>query len=80
MLPGSLLRYHEKIKVATVVSLTVVSLTVAAVAVRSFCTIGQKLQAQGLLIHNVGVRSVVFNNIYLYTYIIYIYIYTYKRI
>ena len=56
MLPGSLLRYHEKFKVATVVSLTV-----AAVAVRSFCTVGQKLQAQGLLIHNVGVRSVVFN-------------------
>ena len=28
---------------------------------RSFCTVGQKLQAQGLLIHNVGVRSVVFN-------------------
>ena len=45
-----------KFKVATVVSLTV-----AAVAVRSFCTVGQKLQAQGLLIHNVGVRSVVFN-------------------
>ena len=48
MLPGSLLRYHEKFKVATLLSLSV-----AAVAVRAFCTVGQKLQAQGLLIQDV---------------------------
>ena len=52
MLPGSLLRYHEKFKVATLLSLSL-SLSVAAVAVRAFCTVGQKLQAQGLLIQDV---------------------------
>ena len=38
----------EKFKVATLLSLSV-----AAVAVRAFCTVGQKLQAQGLLIQDV---------------------------
>ena len=47
MLPGSLLRYHEKFKVSTLLSLSV-----AAVAA-PFCTVGQKLQAQGLLIQDV---------------------------
>ena len=40
--------YYEKFKVATLLSLSV-----AAVAVRAFCTVGQKLQAQGLLIQDV---------------------------
>ena len=40
--------YIEKIKVATLLSLSV-----AAVAVGTFCTVGQKLQAQGLLIQDV---------------------------
>ena len=48
MLPGSLLRYHEKFQVATQLPLSV-----AAVAVRAFSTVGQKLQAQGLLIQDV---------------------------
>ena len=42
--------HTEKFKVATLLSL---SLSVAAVAVRAFCTVGQKLQAQGLLIQDV---------------------------
>ena len=47
--------HTAKIKVATLLSLSV---TAVAARARAFCTVGQKLKAQGLLIQDVDRQSI----------------------
>ena len=58
MLPGSLLRYHEKFQGSNVVSLLQLLQYAPFVLLAKDSGLAQ---TQGLLIHNVEVRSVAFN-------------------